>query len=770
MRRLAGDALPPLLILPCGFAGVIVVGTAATSIASLAPATGWLIVGVAGAGFVSAWPLLRLRRSAWEHAPWSAAAATGTFAVFAAPVVLTGQPTFTGFLRIVDIAHNFDFTNQLVHEGRSFDGTIDSSYTQVVANLVGSGYPGGFQGVLGGLARLVDTDLAWVYQPLLAVGAAMGAIALYALLDGIIRNRPLRALAAFVAAQPNLLYGYGLVGGFKELITAGLLVTAVALLRSQRFDVSSWRSALPVSVVLAAGFAVISYTVLPWLGLILGGVFVLGLARGPSWRPFVAQWAWLAGLTALLCLPMLEAARKATSAVGVAEAPKDLGNLAAPLEPWTSVGVWLTGDYRYPLAQRVDLTYVLVGLVLVLAVIGVAHAVRTRQTTPILVALAFGGALVYVTRRTGPWVDAKAFAITGMACLALAFAGIAALNRGPQKFIAWPVAAIVAGAVLYGNALAYHDITLAPRDRLRDLERIGHQLEARGPTLYPAFGEYAEYFLRRQRATSLVNPPLGQLGVRQDIPANSSAFVRDLDDFTPSFLQSFRYIVERRSPVSSRPPSNFRMAQRTRFHTVWEKDSRRPEVLRHYGFYAGADDRRAETCRPISRAVRVAGPGAGVAYRLAPHTTVFEPTGALPRGWAPGWIPQGPGRIQGRIRLPRDGRYRVWLGGSIGRPVDVSFNGRLAGSVSYQEDYPGQFEHLADLWMARGVHRAEIARHGGSLHPGSGDGGPQSIGPLIIEKMSTSDDRVRYTTADRAVALCRGSRPLDWLEIIASRR
>ena len=636
-------------------------------------------------------------------------------------MVLTGAPTFTGYLRIVDLAHQFDFTQQLIQDGRSLQEPIDSSFEQVVAKLVDSGYPGGFHSVLGGLARMVDTDIAWVYQPLLAVAAAMGALALYGLLDGIVDRPPLRALAAFIAAQPNLLYGYGLAGGFKELITAGLLVLVVALLRANRFDVPTWRSALPIAVVAAAGFAVISYTFLPWLGLILGCAFLLAASRRPAWPLFAARWAWLAGLTALLCLPTLDAARKASGLTGVVEGQGDLGNLAAPLKPWTSAGVWLTGDYRYPLTQRVDLTYVLVGFVLVLAAVGVAYAVRRRQAVPIVLALAFGGALAYVTRRTGPWVDAKAFAITGMVCIALAFVGAAALRRGPLRLLAWPAAAVVAAAVLFGNALAYHEITLAPRDQLRDLERLGTQLKGRGPTLYPAFNEYAEYFLRRQRATSLVNPANFRLEVRPEAAAGRSGiqFAWDLDDFVPSFVQSFEYIVERGHPVAGRPPSNYVLVERTQYHRVWRKDLRAPEgpapfpLLRQTRrarppqlppdrrfrarrgtrsqdrLQAHAHDRAVRAC---ARAGPAQGMGGGLPGRLA------DAAGPRPDERPDACGSEWPlSRVAGRLvrtagrRLPRRPLHRLdRLPRELPRSVRVSGRARRDAGQAQRGDRPGQ--------------------------------------------------------------------------------
>jgi len=52
-------------------------------------------------------------------------------------------------------------------------------------------------------SKLVGTDAIWLYQPMIAFYAAMLALSLGALLVPLVRSRGLRALAAFVAAQPR---------------------------------------------------------------------------------------------------------------------------------------------------------------------------------------------------------------------------------------------------------------------------------------------------------------------------------------------------------------------------------------------------------------------------------------------------------------------------------------------------------------------------------------------------------------------------------------
>ena len=59
---------------------------------------------------------------------------------------------------------------------------------------------------------LLSYDIAWLFQPYLAFLAVALALSLYSLLEPVARSPRLRALAAFVAAQPALLYGYSLWG------------------------------------------------------------------------------------------------------------------------------------------------------------------------------------------------------------------------------------------------------------------------------------------------------------------------------------------------------------------------------------------------------------------------------------------------------------------------------------------------------------------------------------------------------------------------------
>jgi hypothetical protein len=140
---------------------------------------------------------------------------------------------------------------------------------------------------LGVLHRLLGTDPAWLWQPYLACLGGLLALALYALLGRLVESGPLRALAAALAAQPALLFGYSLWGGVKELAAAALLAALAASAVLIQETVST-RAVLPLALVIplalvtAAILAVLSVAGAPWLALLLPAAALVVRAHGWS--------------------------------------------------------------------------------------------------------------------------------------------------------------------------------------------------------------------------------------------------------------------------------------------------------------------------------------------------------------------------------------------------------------------------------------------------------------------------------------------------------
>ena len=177
LERVAGTA-PGALLLPGGLAVVVVLGLFTTTLSATAELTIPLVLAAAVLGYALSIgrPLPRVR------AP--IALVVGTFAVYAAPVVLTGRATFTGYVKLDDTASFLGFTDQIMAHGRDLSGLAPSTYERLQFLNIHEGYPVGTFIPLGVGSRLVGQDPTWVYQPCMAFFAAMLALALYALLRG----------------------------------------------------------------------------------------------------------------------------------------------------------------------------------------------------------------------------------------------------------------------------------------------------------------------------------------------------------------------------------------------------------------------------------------------------------------------------------------------------------------------------------------------------------------------------------------------------------
>ncbi len=786
VRRLSAGAVSGVLLLPVGFALAVALCTLGTSVTWLAPSTGGLVVAVAVFGFLLELPGLRTARPKLSGAfIYPAVAAFVGFAVIAAPVVLTGTPTWTGFGRIVDTAFQMAFSQHLAEAGRSVP-VGNSSFNETIEGLTGNGYPGGAQATLGALAGVIRTNVTWCYQAYLAWAAAMGALALYALLRRVVTSQLICCIGAAVAIQPNVLYDYALEGGIKELTTTTLLLLCAAVLvewLAQRPP--SVRSLLPLAPALAAVLAAFSYGALPWAGLFVLGAFVLSLLARDRRLETLTSWGIAVGATAILAIPTVIAGVKLfgtarTAVQGVVEV--GLGNLTAPIPEISAVGVWISNDYRFPQFAHASVSHTFDILIVALGVVGILAALWRRRWMIAVFGVAAPIALTYVVAHAGPWVELKAFTITATIFLAMAFIGAGWLATArprrlalPARASGWLAVLTVSGAVLYGNALTYHDISLASAARYRQLEQIGDRFAGIGPAFYPSFDEYSEYFLRREHGYDLVRPP--GLDVRPgavSLAPGQFSYSYDLNQLELGFVERFPLLVISRSPVASRPPANFVLVDRTSEFEVWRRVHPASDVFTHYPLSGIPNERTPAFCKGLARSVRQAGAGSSVAYVPTGARTLLSPAGAAhPDYWrvlAPETLrAYGAGAILGLISLPASGTYDISMPGSIGRPLTLYVDGNRVTSVGYQERYPGQYIHFANVTLGAGLHKIRLTRPNGSLHPGSGDGPDADsglIGPMFFTLEQPGNGSMRVVPGNEARRVCAAHVGYQWMEVL----
>jgi hypothetical protein len=769
--------VPSLLVVPLGLAVLVVVAGFFCYFAPLAPLAGAACVIVGVLGLVLARRGLRgaLGRRGRGVDPWALAAAVGAWAIIAAPVVLSGKPGFTGYAHIVDISYEFDLAAHFAHSGRSVPTSMTSGYQIVMGKYLGSGYPGGGPWTLGALSNLLPVDLSWLYQPFLAFLSAMCALSLYSLLGRLIESRAVRALGAFVASQPNVLVAYALEGGIKELSTVCFLALSAASLGLVLPRLRPGRALLPVAVAVAATIASFSLTTLPWVGVLLaGGCLTAVVFQRERVRALLGS-AQIAVVAFGLSLPTLLAALKLLPYVR-GTGPVDLGNLGAPIPAITAAGVWISGDIRFPQFAHRGLSETLAIVVLVLAVGGVIFAVRRRAWAVVWLGVAGGVALYYVAHRYGPWIQFKADCITSPIALLLAFAGVGALTRVRRGLLLGLIPALViGGGVVAGNALLYHDVTLSPYARLHNLEYIGERFAHQGPTLTPDFEEYAEYYLRDSNQDSMVNGP--GIGLRPEVNRAAEPggmFAYDLNEFSFSWVETFRTIVMRRNPLASRPPSNYRLVYMSPYYQVWQQARPPATVLDHLAVADGPGGHTSAVCTKVTAEARRAGPTAQIAYMPSPSRYVQLDgsntiiTGAFHSAGGT-IIADGPGRATREQPIPAPGRYDFYLNGSFGRPVNVTVDGRYVGTAAYQISYPGQWLLIGSRWLSHAVHDIAITRGGVSLHPGNGDGVDgfnRTIGALVITPARPIEPVVRYASVARFRQICRSPLAIRWVEIV----
>jgi hypothetical protein len=778
----SGRRVPGALIVPLGLAVVIVVATLATHWARTASWTTALIVVLALGGIA-----ITIRDRRYVPDAWSLGLGVVTFVVCAAPVLAAGSATFLGFFMDGDPAIHQSLATQWVAHGPSLatvPATPYSSIYSLLSSYIATSYPVGADVAVGALRQLVGQDVAWVFQPYQAIIVALAAVTIDELLRGAVLSRPLRALTALIAATSGLAFAFYLEGSVKEIAMILTIPLAVALVVDVLRRTVTVRSLVPVCVAMVAGFDVYGVAALPWLGIPIA-TLVIGVAwrsrrylHGVPSRQRAVHAVGLGTGLVVLAWPVLASASTFLSVANAAlGSGSTLGNLNAPLSNWQMLGIWPTGDFRLPVQAHYRVAYALMGVALAAAVLGGIWIVRRRRWGLLLLLASEAVATIYLLERSTPYAASKVMALFSVTVVLTAMLGAVALHDYGRRVEAWALAVLLAAGVLWTNVIAYRHASPAPRARLADLAAIDTRFAGQGPAFYNLFdNDFAVYFTRDIGAAVpyFFSPPaVERAGLTPRTPETDQA-AWDPNDLSLSYLESFRLLVTGRSPTLNRPPANFKLAYSGRFYDVWRRSSG-PQVLRHIPVSGGFDPPQAPSCQTLRRIAAQASRQHGeLAFTEQPQGPALIPT-AVPHPAA--WVPTNPtaapgpqmlllgrqpGAMGGHVRVPRAGRYRVWVEGSFLQPLSVHVGARTIGSVSDNLGPPGQFTQLGTVTLPAGDVSLELVRPRAGLGPLDYYPG-DVLGPIVLSNNETNPP-LRRVAPSQVASLC--GKHLGWVEII----
>jgi hypothetical protein len=767
VERLARALLPDGLLAPVGACTAIVLTLPVYMSGGSAPAAAAVLVVAALAGAI----LGRRRRPA---AGWWAPVAAGVaiYALYLAPVALTGHWTWAGYNFVNDTSVNLVMVDHVMAHGDAFPPAGVSTTQNIVIDTLAAGYPLGVHALLGTLAWLMPVTLAAVYQPFIALLAALAAMALAELARGSRAPAVAAAGAAVVALGANLTFHYALHGAFKEIALVMALATAAAAARAALDARLATGHVLVMALPLASMIALLSGVAVAYI-LVLGGLVLV--AGAVLERAGVARIAiGLAAGVAVIAVAVLPYVREATqfavgagetfsstSSLGGANSTAVLGHLLRPLPAYQGLGTWIRDDYRYPLepGSAVPLTTIaLVVTGLLAATCVVMETIRRRWAATLA---AVPGALVYAVAepRLSPYAEAKLLVIASpLVVFAAALGAIWLFGR--IRAAGALAAAIVVVGIGVSDALAYHYAQLAPTDRMEALTDAAEHT-GRGAWLFTEWEEFAKYFGRDARlnvAPESFSPRAAELRK----PGPIFARTIDLDDMKLAYVESWAGVVLRRGPDASRPPANFSLAYQNAYYQLWRRGSG-PEVLEHLPVTSGRDRAGFPNCAAVRGLASRVKPGERLVAAKASRLAALDTTRAAtaPKGWNPGFdpgvvVPFRPGVASGALDLPA-GRYRVWVRASTGRTLHVAVDGREIGAVR-AVNTPGQSLLAGTVELPSGRHEVVLRRPGGDVYPGDGFRG--EIGRVAFEPVAP-EPLVTVAQAS-AASLCRGE--WDWIE------
>lgn len=767
----SGGWLPGLLLPSVGAAALIALSQLTTYLSALAPATPYLMVVVAVAGFALAWPRVLAIGRRWRAWRWQPVAPVLAYVVALAPVLLAGRPTFSSYLTLADSAFHMMGADFLLRHGQDFAHLdLGNSYGEYIHDYYGTGYPSGADTLFGGSAFLLGLPLIWAFQPFNAFILATAAGPAWLLLRRMRLGDGWASLGALAATVPALVYGYELIGSIKEITSLGfILALGVLVVLHRRWLHGRPTAAVPFALVAAAGVSCLGVGFGAW---VLSSVVVLAVLvsrdvaadRSAGWRTLrlVAVAVLVTLVAALPTWANLPKSLNVAQSIAVTGAP---GNLATPLRAVQVFGVWLWESYKHPPGgSDLAITIALIGVTILAGVLGILWLIREREY-PLLGWLAL--ALVVwlgVTAYSTTWVDAKTLMLTTPVVVLLAWGGVGALRASALRLLAPVLALVLFGGVVVSDAMQYHSSDLAPTARYQELESIDHRFAGRGPALFTDFDEYSLYTLRDLEVggPNFIYAPPALIG-----PGAVYRYPVELDRLPPASLRAYPLIVTRRDPALARPPSAYRLLWQGVYYQVWGRRADAEAAIADFGLSGSP----AAQCARIGPLAALAGHyGGKLVVAASPQIVRIRlHRAAHPRRWGrvrEGLLLNTPGRLSASFDLPHAGVWNVWLEGQIMPAVTLSIDGHRLASLGAQLGGNSVVLNAmtpVPVYLSAGRHRLSLLRGGFTLAPGDG-GSAYLYGLFLAPAGSGEQQSLRSVSPGHWRRLC--GRSYEWIEVV----
>jgi hypothetical protein len=807
--RLSGRFLSPALLLTVGAAALIALSQLSTYAYFLAPATPYLMLALALAGFVlgrdrAVGFLARVRRSASL-----AFISMLAYALALAPVLLAGRVSMSSFMTLSDSAVHLIGADFLIRHGQHYTHLdLRNSYGQFINNYYNTSYPSGADTLFGGSAFLLGLSLMWAFQPFNAFMLATAAGPAWLLARRMGLRGGWAALATLSAVVPALVYAYELFGSVKEITALPMILTLGALVVAHRHWLGEGaRRAIPFGLVVAAGISALGVAFGAWalaaalvLAVVIAGQLVGRRPRAGEGTPWVRGWrstevrgtadvrrradgrrsmegrrvALLLGTGAVAALigawPTWSDLSGSLKVANEIASTTNSGNLASPLRAEQVLGVWLNGSYKLaPSASALTLTHLLLALTLIAAVLGAVNLLRLRAH-----ALAGWIALMLVawlaiTHWVTTWGSAKTLMLTSPVVVLLAWGGVGALRSAPRRAVSLGLAGALSVALLGGvvasDAMQYRASDLAPSARYEELASLNARFAGRGPTLFTDFDEYSMYELRDLDVggPDFVYPPPAVAGA-----AGGYGQPVDLEKLAPAALRAYPLILTRVDPSASRPPAAYRLLWQGRYYHVWGRRSDGSAALQHVAL-SGSPSVQCATIQRVAQA-----PGAVSGERLVASQASIIVRIRLARSTHPSdWgrerkalVIGHPGTLRARFTLPSAGTWDVWVQGDIMPSVQLGVDGRTLASISGQLSgnslVPDTIPAIP-VQLDAGAHTLTLIRTSPGLRPG--DTGSVVLDAIFLTPAgSGSSPTLRSVPVSRWKSLC-GSE-YQWVELL----